>query len=40
MIMNVQFTTSSYFIEDIPVAILNKKDIIKLKMQRYADVKV
>lgn len=32
--MNVQFTTSSYFIKDIPVAILDKREIIKLKMQR------
>ena len=38
--MNVQFTTSSYFIKDIPVAILDKREIIKLKMQRYKDVKV
>jgi hypothetical protein len=40
MAMNVQFTTSSYFIKDIPVAILDKREIIKLKMQRYRDVKV
>ena len=40
MAMNVQFVTSSYFLKDIPIAILNKREIIKLKMQRYKDVKV
>lgn len=38
--MNVYFNTSSHFIKDIPVAILDKREIIKLKMQRYKDVKV
>ena len=38
--MNVQFVSSSYFLRNIPVAILNKREIIKLKMQRYKDVKV
>ena len=40
MAMNVQFVSSSYFLRNIPVAILNKREIIKLKMQRYKDVKV
>ena len=38
--MNVYYNTSSHFIKDIPVAILDKREIIKLKMQRYKDVKV
>lgn len=38
--MNMQFTTSSYFLADIPVAILDKKEVIKHKMQQYKDVKV
>ena len=37
--MNMQFTTSSYFLADIPVAILDKKEVIKHKMQQYKDVK-
>lgn len=40
MDMNVQFTTSSRFLKDIPATILSKRDVIKLKMQRYKDVKV
>ncbi len=38
--MNMLFVSSSYFLRNIPVAILNKREIIKLKMQRYKDVKV
>ena len=38
--MNILFVSSSYFLRNIPVAILNKREIIKLKMQRYKDVKV
>lgn len=40
MAMNILFVSSSYFLRNIPVAILNKREIIKLKMQRYKDVKV
>ena len=40
MAMNMLFVSSSYFLRNIPVAILNKREIIKLKMQRYKDVKV
>ena len=38
--MNILFVSSSYFLRNIPVAILNKREIIKLKMRRYKDVKV
>ena len=40
MAMNMLFVSSSYFLRNLPVAILNKREIIKLKMQRYKDVKV
>ena len=40
MAMTMQFTTSSSFLEDIPVAIISKQDVIRRKMQRYKDVKV
>ena len=40
MAMNMLFVSSSYFLRNIPVAILNKREIIKLKMQLYKDVKV
>ena len=36
----MQFTTSSSFLVDIPVAIISKRDVIRHKMRRYKDVKV
>lgn len=38
--MTMQFTTSSSFLVDIPVAIISKRDVIRHKMRRYKDVKV
>ena len=40
MAMTMQFTTSSSFLVDIPVAIISKRDVIRHKMRRYKDVKV
>ena len=40
MLRNLDLNTSNNFLEDIPKAILRKRDVIKLKMQRFKDVKV
>ena len=40
MLRNLDLNTSNNFLEDIPRAILRKRDVIKLKMQRFKDVKV
>ncbi len=40
MAMTMQFTTSSSFLVDIPVAIISKRDVVRHKMRRYKDVKV
>lgn len=40
MLRNLDLKTSNDFLEDIPKAILRKRDVIKLKMQRFKDVKV
>ena len=40
MLKEMELKTSNDFLEDIPKAILRKRDVIKLKMQRYKDVKV
>lgn len=40
MSRNLDIKTSSDFLEDIPKAILRKRDVIKLKMKRFKDVKV
>ena len=40
MLRNLDLNTSNNFLEDIPRAILRKRDVIELKMQRFKDVKV
>lgn len=40
MLKEMELKTSNDFLKDIPEAILDKRDVIKLKMQRYKDVKV